>query len=81
MSENLNNYKMFIQDNAGQWYKILVSDRNKFDEWIEFYDKLSCQFDEGDYDGPNFDKFRCMHPCNYMASDIQVLKENNVLSK
>lgn len=66
---------MFIQDSDGIWYKIPVSQRNKFEEWIEISNKPSCQFEEGDYNGPNFDDYRCMHPCNYMFKEINVLKE------
>lgn len=74
--KELYKYQMFIQDNDGHWYKIFVSDRDKFDEWVELCEKPSCQIEEDDYTGPDFDKFRCMHPCNYMSSDIRVLKEN-----
>lgn len=69
------NLLMFIQDDEGHWFKIKVSQKEKFYEWIEFCNKPSCQVKEEDYDGPDFDKLRCMHPCNYMFKEIFVLKE------
>lgn len=68
-------YVMFIQDDEGHWYKIPASQKEKFEEWIEFCNKPSCQIEEGDWDGPDFDSLRYMHPCNYMFKEIYVLKE------
>lgn len=70
-----NNYLMFVQDDEGHWYKIPTNLKEQFEEWLEFFNKPSCQFEEGDYNGPDFDKYRSMHPCNYMFKEIHVLKE------
>lgn len=68
-------YVMFIQDDEGHWYKIPVSLKEKFQEWIEYSNKPSCQYEDGDYNGPEFDDYRSMHPCNFMFKEIDVLKE------
>jgi hypothetical protein len=69
-------YMMFVQDSYGIWYRIPVSKKEKFEEWLEIDKKPSCQIEEGDYDGPNFSDYKCMHPCNYMFKSIEVLKES-----
>ena len=73
------NYSMFIQDEEGQWYKIPVSQKENFEKWIELNSKPSCQVEDEDFAGlPDFYFSRCMHPCNYMFKDIQVLKESKI---
>jgi hypothetical protein len=62
---------MFIQDeNDGHWYKIPVSLKESFYDWQE------SMYTESEWLGCDFDKYRCMHPCNYMFKEIEVLKEN-----
>lgn len=76
---DVNNYSMFIQDEEGHWYKIHVSQKENFEKWTELCNKPSCQVEDEDYEGlPDFDSHRCMHPCNYMFKDIQVLKESKI---
>ena len=55
----------FVVDHEGAWYKLPVALRD------EFYDYLDGISNE------DFMKYRCLHPCNYMFSDLQVLKESS----
>jgi len=66
----INNYYCFTTNRVGRWYKIPVNKRNLFDNYVD-----AMENDDKQYDGENFEKYRCMHPCNYMFKNIEVLKE------
>ncbi len=59
----------FIEDFDGLWYKIPVSLRGEFCQWLEDIQEYRERLHE------NFDKYRCMHPCNYMFKSVKVLRE------
>lgn len=66
----------FYQAYTGRWFKIPVLLRPKIEEYFE-------KVQENPYHTSDicWDMFICMHPNNYMFKEIEVLKENNVLSK
>ena len=66
----------FVTDNDGHWYKIPVSKREDFHEWVEYIESYIDPEDSQDFDFDKYDSYRCMHPTNYMFNDIEVLKEN-----
>ena len=68
---SINNYYCFITDHDGHWYKIPVDKRNLFDDYLD-----AMANDDIDYNGETFTKYRCMHPCNYMFKNVEVLKES-----
>lgn len=59
----------FIQDFDGFWYKIPVSLRDEFSKWLEDFQEYRDRLHT------DFDKYRCLHPCNYMFDSVEVLKE------
>jgi hypothetical protein len=63
-------YWCFVTDNTGHWYKIPVSKKYDFEEYIHAMENDLI------WDNDDFEKYRCMHPVNYMFKDIEVLKEN-----
>lgn len=63
-------YLCFVTDDSGHWYKIPVKLKNEFEEYREAMEN------DLDWKGVDFDKYRSMHPVNYMFPVIEVLKEN-----
>jgi hypothetical protein len=52
----------FNQDSKGNWYRLPVALRSEFMDCI------------GTGDFTKYDKYRCLHPCNYMFDKAEVLK-------
>ena len=71
---SVSSHLCFVTDNVGHWYKIPVSEKQNFEDWLEItsHDKHedSVEFNKC------FDDYRCMHPVNYMFKEIEVLKES-----
>jgi len=60
----------FITDGAGHWYIIEVSQRQEFEDYCEAMEN------DSEWHGIDFNKYRSMHPVNYMFSTREVLKES-----
>lgn len=66
------NYYCFISDCDRHWYKIPVDKLYAFNEYLAAINNKEIEYCE-----ENFEKYRCMHPCNYMFKNVEVLKESN----
>lgn len=64
-------YWCFITDAEGHWYKIPVNKKYEFEKWVQAVESISDLYDYED-----FDKYRCMHPVNYMFKEPTTLKEH-----
>jgi hypothetical protein len=80
MKTSPNEYFCFVIDHDGHWYKIPVSEKSNFNDWVELTsqryltEEIIKRLEETH---ECFDDYRCMHPVNYMFKEIEVLKENN----
>ena len=63
------NMYCFVTDHSGHWFKINVSQRE------DFYDYIETMENDAVWEGEDYDQYRCMHPVNYMFNEILVLKE------
>lgn len=61
----------------GSWYKIPVELRQQIENDFE----MVLLKNHYHLSSINWDEYKCMHPCNYMFKEIEVLKEKDVLSK
>ena len=59
----------FVHDGDGHWYIIEVSQRQEFEDYREAMEN------DGEWHGVDFNKYRSMHPVNYMFSSRETLKE------
>ena len=60
----------FVTDSSGHWFRIPVSYKAEFERYVEIMEN------DGIWDGSDFDRYRSMHPVNYMYANIEVLKES-----
>ena len=60
----------FTTDSSGHWFKIPVVYKSIFEDYVDAMEN------DKDWKGENFEKYRCMHPVNYMFKEISVLKES-----
>lgn len=59
-------YFCFATDNKGYWYRIPVKLKRIFDDCLEENSPVIKEFD----------RYRSLHPVNYMFTDVAVLKES-----
>ncbi len=60
----------FVNDSSGHWFKIKVSQKQDFEDYVEAMENDSV------WEGEDYAQYRCMYPTNYMFKEILVLKEN-----
>ena len=65
-----------MQDSRGLWYKIPLDKRSQ----IEQYFQNIIEKNDNNYYDSSFDQYICLHPCNYMFKNVEVLKESNQLT-
>jgi hypothetical protein len=73
-------YVCFVTDSDGYWYKIPVSEKQNFEDWVELIGMRYVTVEDlkrMDEANGRFDDYRCMHPVNYMFKETFVLKENS----
>jgi hypothetical protein len=60
----------FVTDQSGHWFKIRVSQKQEFEDYVEAMEN------DIDWEGDDYNQYRCMHPVNYMFPIVDVLKES-----
>jgi hypothetical protein len=64
------NMYCFVTDSSGHWFKIDVSQKQDFEDYVESMENDAC------WEGEDYSQYRCMHPVNYMFPILEVLKES-----
>ena len=59
----------FVHDSSGHWFKIPVSKKSDFDDYVYAAEN------DLNWEGEDYEKYRSMHPVNYMFQTVDVLKE------
>ena len=59
----------FVTDQSGHWFIIKVYQKQEFEDYCEAMEN------DVDWEGTDFDKYRSLHPVNYMFSSRETLKE------